>query len=312
MAEKTRILDPKRLILVLVMTAISLFLLFFNDLARRVFMQEQLNGRGMILVDKALEDNWRAFLTVSAIKGVVAMVEGSTVGVGFSLEVGDLVQPAHDYIDFVWRVFLWALTILFVYKLTLETGVSGAGFYLAGAGLMIMAGAIIWEGRRRALFSWGARALFIGLFVAYVIPVALIGSNALGQKYTQPVKTKQQERMDRARREYDQAKMDLLNLKEAVSITSPGASMDNVRNALMAMAHTTARLTREGSSAFLYYVLVVMFELLVLPFFTGLILYFGFKMILERTLPPRVETGADGRNRDGRMSEPSPSVPEPV
>ncbi len=57
-------------------------------------------------IDGSLERNTVTFLSLSAIKAVMASIEGSSVGVGFHLELGDLIQPAYDYVDFVWRAFL--------------------------------------------------------------------------------------------------------------------------------------------------------------------------------------------------------------
>ncbi|MBW2119095.1 MAG: hypothetical protein JRH09_14405, partial [Deltaproteobacteria bacterium] len=45
--------------------------------------------------DKALD----GFLVLSGIKMGLAVVEGSEVGIGFNLEIGDLVQAAYGYVD---------------------------------------------------------------------------------------------------------------------------------------------------------------------------------------------------------------------
>jgi len=58
--------------------------------------------------DKALD----GFLIISGIKMVFAVIEGSDVGVGFNLEIGDIVQPAYDYIDVAWRTVLTGSVVL--------------------------------------------------------------------------------------------------------------------------------------------------------------------------------------------------------
>lgn len=58
--------------------------------------------------DKALD----GFLIISGIKMVFAVIEGSDVGVGFNLEIGDIVQPAYDYIDVAWQTVLTGSVVL--------------------------------------------------------------------------------------------------------------------------------------------------------------------------------------------------------
>ncbi|MFP4380151.1 MAG: hypothetical protein ACLFUS_06590 [Candidatus Sumerlaeia bacterium] len=282
------------------LVALGLVLILFSDFARTVLFYELLESRTMVLVDGALESNGRAFLSISAIKGGVAVIEGSSVGVGFDLEVGDLVQPAHDYVDFVWKIFLWATAILMFYKLLLETGIPGIGIYIVALGLFLFAAAPIWEGQKRFLSNWGLRCVLVGLFVLYVIPVTLIASDLVARKYTEPVQAKQAERMESVQREFDHAKMDLLRFKESVSITDPGGSIENIRNSFMTMVYSFTRLTRQGMSAFLYYILITVFELLIMPFLTAIVLYTVLKLILERSIPQRVE---QGRRSQARTAE---------
>ncbi|NQU02548.1 MAG: hypothetical protein HQ589_00130 [Syntrophaceae bacterium] len=66
--------------------------------------------------DKALD----GFLILSGIKMVLAIIEGSEVGVGFNLEIGDIVQPAYDYIDVAWRTVLTGSVVLLMTRYFLQ------------------------------------------------------------------------------------------------------------------------------------------------------------------------------------------------
>ena len=66
--------------------------------------------------DSALE----GFLVLSAIKSGLAVIEGSEVGIGFSLQVGDLVQSVYDYVNIAWKTVLAGGTILLMTRLALE------------------------------------------------------------------------------------------------------------------------------------------------------------------------------------------------
>jgi hypothetical protein len=103
--------------------ALGLFCVIFPDAAGKVLLYDAATAESQKLIADALVENGAAFVTVSAVKGAMAIVEGSAVGVGFELELGDIVQPAYDYVDFVWDIFLWAIVILTFYKVLLDTGI---------------------------------------------------------------------------------------------------------------------------------------------------------------------------------------------
>ena len=62
-------------------------------------------------IDRGLARNSKTFLSLSGMKALLATIEGTGVGVGFELQVGDLVQPAYDAVDVVWRAFLASLAV---------------------------------------------------------------------------------------------------------------------------------------------------------------------------------------------------------
>lgn len=73
-----------------------------------------------IYLEKAQQRTLSGFLILSAIKSSLAMLEGSTVGIGFNLQVGDLVQSVYDYIDVAWKAVLAGGTAIVILKLLLQ------------------------------------------------------------------------------------------------------------------------------------------------------------------------------------------------
>ena len=63
-------------------------------------------------LEESFDKAFRGFLVLSAIKSGVAVLEGSEVGLGFNLEVGDIVQSIFDYVDTAWKTTLAAATVL--------------------------------------------------------------------------------------------------------------------------------------------------------------------------------------------------------
>ena len=72
-------------------------------------------------LDESFDRSMKGFLVLSAIKGGLAVLEGSEVGVGFNLEVGDIVQSVYDYVDVAWKTALAGGTILLLIQLILQT-----------------------------------------------------------------------------------------------------------------------------------------------------------------------------------------------
>ncbi len=63
-------------------------------------------------LEAAFNRSLRLFALLSAVKVGLAVVEGSEVGVGFGLEVGDIVQSTYDHVDIAWKTVLAAAVIL--------------------------------------------------------------------------------------------------------------------------------------------------------------------------------------------------------
>jgi len=72
-------------------------------------------------LDESFDRSMKGFLVLSTIKSGLAVLEGSEVGVGFNLEVGDIVQSIYDYVDVAWKTALAGGTILLLIQLVLQT-----------------------------------------------------------------------------------------------------------------------------------------------------------------------------------------------
>ena len=61
------------------------------------------------------------FLVLSGIKSGLAVIEGSEVGIGFNLEIGDVVQSVYDYVDIAWKTALAGGTVILLTRLMLQS-----------------------------------------------------------------------------------------------------------------------------------------------------------------------------------------------
>ncbi len=252
------------------------------DLAREYLFFNGLQAKAETLIDGAMEKNALLFAGISGIKSVIALIEGSSIGVGFDLEVGDLVQPAYDYIDFFWRVFLYALLVLGFYKLLLETGIVEIGFYFITASFLIWAAAAVWPRAQVWARRWGRILFVVGLMVVYIVPVTLIGSDAVAGRYLNNVKARNEERIEAVRTEIRSAQDDFLDLREKISVLNPGESLEQIRNSAMTITSRVSNAVWGGMFAFITTVVVLMTELLLIPFLSALVIYKCMAAALRR------------------------------
>lgn len=265
--------DKKKLKLRIVKGVVFLSLGAAFVFARSTLMEltqfNALNQEAEGLLDDSLDKNLTTFVSLSGIKAVVALLEGSSVGVGFDLEVGDLVQPAYDYLDFVWKIFLYALMALSFYKLLMETGLLGTGFTLVGVGLLLAGIASVRPEFRR----WARFIVIFGILLAYIIPAALISTDYLSRTYLVNVKEINAERIESVRGQLGEARDDIFDMKEKISVLNPVQSIDAIRSEASNIANTVSQSVWDSMFAFLTFVLILMVELLLLPFLTAFILY---------------------------------------
>jgi hypothetical protein len=71
-------------------------------------------------LEESFNKSVNGFLILSAIKSGLAIVEGSEIGIGFNLELGDIVQSVYDYVDIAWKTALAGGTVILLTGLVLE------------------------------------------------------------------------------------------------------------------------------------------------------------------------------------------------
>lgn len=244
-----------------------------------------LNAHAMGLVDESLERDQATFLVITAIKATLAVIEGSEVGVGFELEVGDVVQPAYDYVNFFWEMFLYAFLILGSYKLLMETGLLGLGLMLMGLGFVLLAASLVSPAQVTALRRWGRRTLLGGALFAYAVPVALIATHALSDRYTTAIKEQHLQEIKALDQQLEKLSKQFIALKDQINLLSPGATIENLKNGMYGIAQAVGETFQKSLSAFLYFMLVIAFEVVLFPFLSAWMLFKFGQFALGRAIP---------------------------
>jgi len=172
---------------------------------------ERLAQANRIYLDDSYNRSLKLFAVLSAIKVVLAVVEGSEVGVGFGLEVGDLVQAAYDHVDVAWRTVLAAAVILKCMQYFLDTAAYLDQWFLFLALLFVTVMLIFrWylpdHSRPRRLARDGGLFLTVLAVALYLsLPLAIAGGRQLSKRITEPS-------LDQAEKGITQFKRDLTEL----------------------------------------------------------------------------------------------------
>ena len=138
--------------------------------------------------DKALN----GFLVLSGIKMGLAVLEGSGIGIGFNLEIGDLAQAAYDYVNLAWHTVLVGAIVLLMTRYVLQAAALFDHWCLTVVVLVLLILLTVkWlfpNFRRGVLFVRGV-GLFMGILAVtlyLVLPVSITGAAFLSKKITAP------------------------------------------------------------------------------------------------------------------------------
>lgn len=272
-----------------------------TDEVVRLTRYDQLSDATAGMLDANINRDMKTFLAVSGIKAGMGILTGSTVeaglGLGVELQVGDAVQPVFDYIDFVWNLLLYALMVLGFYKLLMETGLLAIGLKILGVGLAMWALSLLFKSRYEPLRRWGRTFAVLGLLLTYVVPAALWGTQYLSNRYTERLKEKHYAQIETFRTEFDTFKERALALRGKLSVLRPAQSVDEVKTAFLSMSDSLVASSRASLMAFMYYILIILFELLFLPFLSAFFLYKFLQAALDELL---------GTSVSRRQHQPSP------
>ena len=151
-----------------------------------------LNRSNQAYLDSAIRQSLGTFAVLSGIKVGLAIVEGTEVGVGFGVEIGDAVQSVYDYIDLAWRVVIASSAILLGTKYILQMAdLLGPWFFLITLIFLFIFKLLQWTTRRLASFKMVIRDALMVLSVLTVsiyiiLPLSITGGRYLSKRITQP------------------------------------------------------------------------------------------------------------------------------
>ena len=186
---------PRRrlLIVTLLIAGTLLTALGFTDRLLGICGLDRLSEKNEAYLESSQERTLQTFAVLSTIKVGLAVVEGTEIGVGFGLEIGDVVQAAYDYVDIAWRTVLAAGVILLGTTLLLETA-SLLNHWLLVLALVTVTLTVVTHGSPPRLPRTHRTLRELALFMTVlttvfylILPLSVSGGAYLSRKITAPL-----------------------------------------------------------------------------------------------------------------------------
>lgn len=240
---------------------------FFEDVTAYTTLEQSASQE----LDQSLNRNLASFAAVSGIKAVLAIVEDSTIGVGFSLQIGDIIEPAYDFVDWIWEALLYALIIQTFYKLILDTNVLTVGYLIIAAGILLVSLSLITPfslPRRLALLL-----IFLGISVVYILPCTLHVTQFIGNRYLQTARQENLEQIALVAEKFDTTKTELFKLRGTISLLRPIQSVESIKEEMIRISSMLSTAVSKSVTIFLTQILLLAIELFLLPISVAFTLY---------------------------------------
>jgi hypothetical protein len=153
---------------------------------------KDLHGANDRYLQNSFDKTLKTFGVLSAVKVGLAVMQGSDVGIGFHLEVGDIVQSVYDYVDIAWRTTLGCAAVLLGTRYLLQTADLLAPWFLTATfAFLLLHLAFRWTAAKIEILhsisrdlAWGAGIAAVTLIL--VLPASIAGGRWLSTQITQP------------------------------------------------------------------------------------------------------------------------------
>ena len=197
-------------IIVLVVLSLACFAAAFGMLDKSIgFLgMQHVGAANDAYLQEAFDRSLAGFLVLSGIKSGLAVIEGSEVGIGFNLEIGDIVQSVYDYVDIAWKTALAGGTVLLITRMSLE-----AVTFIDHWVLMLMLLAMVVFLTLEWFFTAHARLanvfreamlflLVITLTLYYILPLGITAASFMSRKITGPLIQSSQEGFEKIHQDF--------------------------------------------------------------------------------------------------------------
>jgi hypothetical protein len=218
-----------------------------------------------------LERQSKSFLLVSTLKSSLGMIEGSDVGFGFRLEVGDLVQSTYDLVDFTWKILLYGILIITFSKIFFESSLVDVGVVILAVGFLVRIFSLFVQVHKEKIVSVGSGIIVAGLIVSFYIPVSTIVSFRACEFFVDHIERDLDTQMEAVLKDWEDFKSEL--------------SLRNLKDSLHSAAAFTKALFLKLTRILITFTVLIVIRYLIFP----LIVAYGFYILSKAFVKKRFE-----------------------
>ncbi|RJQ49728.1 MAG: hypothetical protein C4530_22805 [Desulfobacteraceae bacterium] len=230
-----------------------------------------IRGPAMETTRSTLERQSASFLLISTLKSSLAVIEGSDIGVGFRLEVGDAVQSSYDLVDFTWKLLLYGILLITFSKILFESNLIHLGLYILGAGFALQILAPFVQRYRQRFVSLGSGVIAAGLIATFYIPVSALVSFRATEYFVEHIEKDLDQQMEQILSDWEKFKSDI--------------SMAEIKATLTGAAVFTKELFSKLTRILITFTCLLLIRYLMFP----LVVAYGFLTISKTFLKKRFE-----------------------
>ncbi len=261
-------------------------------------------------LSESFDRSMEGFLVLSAIKGGLAVLEGSEVGVGFNLEVGDIVQSIYDYVDVAWKTSLAGGTILLLIQLTLQTIElfdHWCLFSLLLTSLLLFSLSWILPNQKRLNRILKECLLFVSVITValyLILPVSIAGAAFLSKQITRPLVEEAQQGFESVQQDLTPSALNKRFFPESQEEGSLWSRLDfnaklqNCKDAIIQMAEYLTKITEDFAIWTIKIIAGYLFDCIIFPLAFFIAVYILTKNLLayligirrDRTIKKDFET----------------------
>lgn len=231
---------------------------------------EKLHQHNQQYLQSSLNQSLATFAVLSGIKVGLAILEGSELGFGFGIEIGDAVQSAYDFVDIAWRTVLASSVILMGTQFLLNTSQLLEPWFLCVTLFLILLSRLtlfIHHERYQRLPLLRDACVFstiLTIAIYLLLPLSIWGGGRLSTVITDPALL--------------QADQDLTNIRNNLfpeTSSSPGilGKLQETKDKLGQVTQFIKKQTREMSLLVLKIIAGYLFDTIVFPLLLFLLFF---------------------------------------
>lgn len=224
------------------------------------------------------DESKKLFVTLSVLKGTMAVIEGSTLNanavVGVDIELGDIVEPVYDMVNILWRTSLVSVVILKVETLYFEFFSIKLSSLLITISLIGLAPSLFFRNKITMILRKIVKYIFYSfLFIYILIPFVLFLTSMSVNKMEKEYRVPAIERINKNVTELSKSAESFFRLEENTSIFNFKGQIDSYSGKIDSFKKNANNVSSSISEDVPLILGVTIFGYIVLPLMISFFLY---------------------------------------